>query len=122
METIKDVIQNFYKSLNQKNDAWQQDLSDSVAFSDASQRLKAKGKAAFIQSFTPFLRSVEKVQLKQLIVDGPNACAVVSYDYVNPKGDHLHQEDAEVWKVADGKVDSLTIYFDITEFRTFMGR
>ena len=55
--------------------------------------------------------------MKQLIVEGPNAAAVVSYDYVNPSGGHLHQDDAEVWNVENGQIVSLTIYFDITEFR-----
>ena len=57
-----------------------------------------------------------------LALQGPNAAAVVSYDYVNPSGGHLHQDDAEVWKVENGQIVSLTIYFDITEFRGFMGR
>ena len=26
------------------------------------------------------------------------------------------------WRIVDGKVAALTIYFDITEFRSFMGR
>ena len=46
----------------------------------------------------------------------------MSYDYVNPSGGHLHQDDAEVWKVENGQIVSLTLYFDITEFRGFMGR
>ena len=69
-----------------------------------------------------FLRAVEKVELKQLIIQGTNACAVVSYEYVSPIGAKLHQDDAEVWKVVDGNIVALTIYFDITEFRTFMER
>jgi ketosteroid isomerase-like protein len=47
---------------------------------------------------------------------------VVSYDYISPKGNKLHQDDAEVWKITDGMIELLTIYFDITEFRNFMGR
>ncbi len=120
--TVKEIIQGFYAGLAQKNDAWQTNLAPDVLFSDASHRLHAEGKGAFIQSFTPFLRSVEKVQLEQLIVEGAMACAVVSYDYISPQGGKLHQEDAEVWKVVDGKIAALTIYFDITEFRAFMGR
>ena len=81
-----------------------------------------KAGEAFIQSFSGFLRAVDKVELKQLIVEGPNAAAVVSYDYVNPSGGRLHQDDAEVWQVENGLIVSLTIYFDITEFRCFMGR
>ncbi len=120
--TVKEVLQSFYDSLAKKNNDWQKDLSENVEFSDASKRLHAEGKEAFIQSFNGFLRAVEKVQLKQLIIEGNNACAVVSYDYISPNGNKLHQDDAEVWKITDGKVDTLTIYFDITEFRNFMGR
>lgn len=120
--SVEDVIQRYYHALAQRNDEWQQDVAADVIFSDASKRLHAEGREAFVQSFTNFLRAVETVQLKQLIVQGPNACAVVSYDYVSPQGAKLHQEDAEVWKVVDGKIVALTIYFDITEFRDFMGR
>jgi ketosteroid isomerase-like protein len=76
----------------------------------------------FIESFTGFLRAVEEVELKQLIVEGPDAAAVVSYDYVNPAGGRLYQDDVEVWKVENGQIVTLTIYFDITEFGGFMGR
>jgi ketosteroid isomerase-like protein len=117
-----DTIRHFYDSLASKTDAWQENLADNVAFADASKRLHAEGRDAFIQSFTGFLRAVESVQLQHLIVDGNDAAAVVSYDYVSPSGGRLHQDDAEVWQIVDGKVVALTIYFDITEFRTFMGR
>ncbi len=120
--TVKEILQNFYESLAKKNNDWQKNLSEDVVFSDASNRLHAEGKDAFIQSFTGFLRSIERVQVQQFIIEGTNACAVVSYDYISPKGNKLHQDDAEVWKIADGEIESLTIYFDITEFRAFMGR
>ena len=120
--TVTEMIQRFYDGLAQKNDTWQENLSEQVVFSDASKQLHAEGKEAFIQSFTTFLRAIEDVHLKQLIVEDTNACAVVSYDYRSPKGTTLHKDDAEVWKVVDGKIVALTIYFDITEFRSFMGR
>jgi ketosteroid isomerase-like protein len=118
----KDVVQRFYDGLARRDSSWQGNLSESVAFSDASGKLNSQGRDAFVQSFSGFLRAVDKVQLNQLIVEGPNAAAVVSYDYVNPAGGRLHQDDAEVWKVENGQIVSLTIYFDITEFRSFMGR
>lgn len=117
-----DIIRNFYESLALKTDAWQQDLAADVVFADASKKLQAEGRDAFIQSFTGFLRAVERVQLQQLIVEGNDAAAVVSYDYVSPSGGRLHQDDAEIWRVVDGKIAALTIYFDITEFRAFMSR
>ena len=117
-----DIIRRFYESLASKTDAWQRDLADDVVFADASHQLHAEGREAFIQSFTGFLRAVERVRLRQLIVEGNDAAAVVSYDYVSPSGAKLQQDDAEVWTMAEGKVAALTIYFDITEFRAFMGR
>ena len=120
--TVPDIIQNFYESLAQKTDAWQRDLAEDVVFADASKRLHTEGRDAFIQSFTGFLRAVERVHLEQLIVDGNDAAAIVSYDYLSPTGGRLHQDDAELWKIVDGKIAALIIYFDITEFRTFMGR
>jgi ketosteroid isomerase-like protein len=120
--TVKEILQSFYNSLANKNNDWQKNLSEGVIFSDASQKLHAEGKYAFIQSFTGFLRAVENVQVKQIIIEDTSACAVVSYDYISPKGNKLHQDDAEVWKIAEGRIESLTIYFDITEFRNFMGR
>jgi len=118
----RDVVQRFYDGLARKDSSWQDNLSESVAFSDASGKLSALGREAFVKSFSGFLRAVDKAQLKQLIVEGPKAAAVVSYEYVNPAGGRLHQDDAEVWNVENGLIVSLTIYFDITEFRGFMGR
>ena len=79
-----DVVRRFYGGLARKDSSWQDNLAESVAFSDASGKLNAQGRGAFIQSFSGFLRAVDRVLLKQLIVEGPNAAAVVSCDYVNP--------------------------------------
>lgn len=119
---VQDIIWRFYESLEQKSDAWQEDLAEDVVFADASETLHAEGRAAFIQSFTPFLRSVEHVRLRQLIVEGGAAAAVVSYDYLSPSGGRMSQDDAEIWQIVDGKIAALTIYFDITAFRAFMAR
>jgi ketosteroid isomerase-like protein len=121
MET-RELVQNFYASLAARDTRWHDHLADAVDFSDASGRLRAQGREAFIQAFTSFVRSVRSIELRQLIVEGAAAAAVVGYNYRNPSGDVLHQEDAEVWKVEEGEVVSLTIYFDITEFQAFMGR
>lgn len=118
----RDVVQRFYASLARKDDAWQEALAADVAFADASGKLQAHGRDAFVQAFKSFLAGVAGVELKQLIVDVSDAAAVVAYEYVNRKGERLHQDDAEVWRVEGGQVVSLTIYFDITEFRAFMSR
>jgi ketosteroid isomerase-like protein len=117
-----ELVQRFYDGLARKDACWQEVLSDDVTFSDASGKLQAHGRDGFVQSFTSFLRAVDRVVLLQLMVEGESAAAVVSYDYINRRGEKLHQDDAEVWTVRNGAVASLKIYFDITEFREFMGR
>ncbi|HVH31363.1 MAG TPA: nuclear transport factor 2 family protein [bacterium] len=116
----RDLVQSYYDSLSQKNDNWQNLYSKDAVFSDASQTLTAKGEAAVIQSFVPFLKGVEGVKVKQMIVEGEKACAIVGYDYVNPKGQKMRQDVAEVWETRDGKLAKLTIYFDLLAYRNFM--
>lgn len=118
----KEIVQSYYKSLGSKDDEWKELLLQDVVFSDASQTLLAEGKQAFIQSFTPFLKGVAGIKIKQLIIEGENACSVVSYDYVNSKGERMSQDVAEICEVKNEKLARLTIYFDLTAYRDFMGR
>ena len=118
--TVQDIVRQFYEAFDQKNDSWQLYVAEDIVFSDASQHLHTEGKAAFIQAFSSFLPALEHIQIQQLIVEGNDACAVVSADYVSPSGRRLRQNDAEILKVVDGKIAALTVYFDITEYRAFM--
>ena len=114
------LIQSYYESLAHKDDKWKELYSENAIFSDASGALDAKGKEAVIQSFTPFLKGVHGVKVKQMIVENEDACAIVEYDYLNPKGEKLSQDVAEVWQIKDNRLNRLTIYFDLTGYRTFM--
>ena len=116
----KDIIQNYYKSLEEKNDVWKDLYSEDAIFSDAAQILLAEGKEAVIQSFTPFLKGVAGIEIKQLIVEGESACAIVGYEYVNPKEERMTQDVAEIWEIKNDKLAKLTIYFDLTVYRNFM--
>lgn len=116
----RELVQSYYDSLSQKDGKWQELYSKDAVFSDASQTLNAKGKTAVIQSFIPFLKGVEEVKVNQMIVEGGSVCAIVGYKYVNPKGEKMSQDVAEVWEVKNEQLDKLTIYFDLTAYRNFM--
>lgn len=118
--STKDLVQKYYKSLSEKDDTWQSLYAEDVVFCDASHTLDAKGKTEVIQSFVPFLKGVDDVKVKQIIVQSENACAIVGYVYVNPKREKMSQDVAEVWEVRDGKLAKLIIYFDLTAYRSFM--
>ncbi|MGP8022437.1 MAG: nuclear transport factor 2 family protein [Methanobacterium sp.] len=118
--STRDLMQSYYYSLKNKNDKWQELYSEDANFADASQTLNAKGKTEVIKSFTPFLKGVESVKVKQMIIEDDYACAVVNYNYINHKGEKMNQYVAEVWEVKDEKLAKLTIYFDLTAYRNFM--
>jgi len=118
--STKELIQSYYDSLDRKDSEWQELYANDAVFSDASQTLNANGKVAVTQSFTSFLKGVEKVTAKQMISEGDAACAIVGYVYVNPEGNKMSQDVAEVWEVRNGKLAKLTIYFDLTAYRSFM--
>jgi ketosteroid isomerase-like protein len=94
--------------------------SEDAVFSDASKTLNAVGKAAVIQSFVPFLKGVAEVRAKQMIAEGEDVCVIVGYEYINPKGNKMRQDVAEVWKVRGEKLAKLTIFFDLMAYRAFM--
>ncbi len=118
--STREFVEAYYASIKNHDDKWQEMYLDEAVFADASHTLYSVGKPAVIQSFVPFLKGVEDVKLSHLIVEGDRACAIVDYVYINPKGNKLSQSVAEVWSVKNGKFSGLTIYFDLTAYRTFM--
>ncbi len=118
--STEEVVKSYYESQNQKDNQWKDLWSGDAVFSDASQTLLAKGKESVIQSFMPVLKGVESLKISQLIVEGEKACSIISYTYVNPKGEKMNQDVAEVAEVDGGKLAKLTIYFDLTAYRSFM--
>ena len=119
--TPKELVEQFYDYLVQKNDAWSTLFSENITFADAGMNINQAGKEGVVNSFNQFLRSVEDIRVRQIIVENENVCAIVRYDYVNSERDKLTQDVAEIWLVKEGKLESLTIYFDITAYRTFIG-
>lgn len=118
--STQDVIKSFYESIRNKDDQWKELWANDAVFSDASRTLLAEGKEAVIQSFTPFIKGVAELKISESILEGEKACFIISYAYVNAKGNQLHQDVSEVWEVRDNKLAKLTIYFDLTAYRSFM--
>lgn len=118
--STKDIVQSYYKSLEDKSDDWKDIYSDDAVFSDASQILFAKGKEEVVKSFVPFLKGVTGVKIKELIIEDDRACAIINYDYVNSKKERMNQNVAEILEVKNSKLTKLTIYFDLTAYRNFM--
>jgi ketosteroid isomerase-like protein len=67
-----------------------------------------------------FGRSFETVAPTQVIVDGENACVIATYGIVSPSGMKKTVDIAELWTARDGRLNSLTIYFDTAGWQKFM--
>ena len=117
-----DIVMSYYESQIHKNNAWKDLWAENAVFADASQTLLANGKEAVIRSFTPFLNGVAALKITQMIIEGESACSIIRYTYINPKGETMNQDVAEVSEVKDGELAKLTIYFDLTDYRRFMRR
>ena len=116
----RELTTRYYASLNAKDDAWKSMWAEGAVFSDASRTLTAEGWQAVIASFDPFVKGVAAVSVVDSIVEGLKACFVVRYTYENQKSETLVQDVAEVWETDGEKLSSLTIYFDLTAYRSFM--
>ena len=113
----KELLETYYKGFAQKKD-WDSVLSDDFKFvgGDMTQTTPVTGKAAYIEVIKRFSQLFTNMRVKQMIVEDDSACVIGNYDYVFPNGKSINGDVAEIWKVKNGKLDSLTIFFDTLTF------
>ena len=120
MDSTRDVIDSYYKSLSDHDLVWQELWAEEGIFTDSSETLHASGKDAILASFTPFLKGVKEISIARRIIEGDSACYIVRYVYINKNGESMEQQVAEVWRTMNGRLQELIIYFDLTRYRKFM--
>ena len=115
--TTKDLLESYYNGFAQKSN-WESVLSDDFKFigGDMTKTAPIVGKKAYVEVIKRFSQLFTSMRVKQMIVDSDNACVIGNYDYVFPNGKSINGDVAEIWKVKNGKLDSLTIYFDTFTF------
>ena len=115
--TTKELLETYYKGFAQKGN-WALVLSDDFKFTggDMTKTTPVVGKAAYIEVIKRFSQLFTSMRIKQMILEHDSACVIGNYDYVFPNGKRINADVAEVWKVKDGKLDSLTIFFDTLTF------
>ena len=115
--TTKDLLETYYKSFAQK-DGWDSVLSDDFKFfgGDMTKTIPITGKAAYIEVIKRFSQLFTSMRVKEMIIEEDGACVIGNYDYVFPNGKSVNGNVAEIWKVKNGKLDSLAIFFDTLTF------
>lgn len=115
--TTKELLETYYKGFAQKK-GWETVISDNFKFvgGDMTKIIPITGKAAYIEIIKRFSQLFTSMRVKEMIIEGSKACVIANYDYVFPNGKSINGNVAEIWEVKDGKLDSLTIFFDTLTF------
>jgi len=115
--TTKELLETYYKGFAEKKD-WESVIADDFKFigGDMTKTDPVAGKTAYIEVIKRFSQLFTSMRVNEMIVDGDSACVIGNYDYVFPNGKRINGNVAEIWKVKNGKLDSLSIYFDTLTF------
>ncbi len=113
---IRELLVEHYDTLSRKGQP-NQSLSDAFSLSGALAP-DTSGKDSFSDNL--FFKLVESLTVKTIIADGERACALIAYELVSEKGERFSCEAAEIWEMRNGKLVSLTIYFDTAAYQKFM--
>jgi ketosteroid isomerase-like protein len=114
----KQLLETYYEGFSQKK-GWESVIADDFKFvgGDMTKTTPIVGKAAYIEVIKRFSRVFKNMRVKEMTVEGDRACVIGNYDYVFPNGVSMNGDVAEIWKVKDGKLDALTLFFDTLTFQ-----
>lgn len=116
--SAKELLEAYYEGLAQKN-GWDSVLSEDFKFTggDMTKTDPLTGKQAYNEVIKRFSQVFHGVRVKEMIVEEDRAFVRANYDYTFPNGKSISGDVAELWKVKDGKLAALTIFFDTLSFQ-----
>lgn len=119
--TTKELLEIYYKGLAQKKD-WDSVIADDFKFvgGDMTKPVPIEGKGAYIEILKRFSQLFTTMRVKEMIIEKDRAYVTANYDYVFPNGKSFNGNVAEIWKVKNDKLDTLTIFFDTLTFHNLL--
>jgi ketosteroid isomerase-like protein len=109
------TIENYFDQLKTKR-GWEASLADDMVFNSfTSPPREVRGKSAYLEATKRFYGSIQSMEVRELTVDEDRAVALTRYQLRGPIGDFT-SDVAEVFGVANGKINSFAIYFDTAPF------
>jgi len=114
--TTTDTVEAYFATLTRKGH-WDAFLCEAMTFTSFTSPTKhVSGRAAYLESTKRFYSMITALEVRTLLVDGDQACALTHYRLQPPSGPAFDTDVAEVFRVQDGKISSLEIYFDSAPF------
>jgi len=120
METAKEtkqLLEAYYKGFAEKAN-WENVIADDFQYTggDMTNTTPIVGKQAYIEIINRFSQRFEAMRVKQVIAEDDKAAVIGNYDFVFPNGVKINGNVSEFWTVKNGKLSSLTLYFDTLTF------
>lgn len=116
-KTMKELLETYYAGFAKK-EGWETVIADDFSYvgGDMTNRVPVIGKSGFMTVINRFSRIFKEMRVKHMIVDGDNACVIGNYDFQFPNSKKINGDVAEIWTSKNGKLTSLTIFFDTLTF------
>jgi ketosteroid isomerase-like protein len=115
----KQLLDNYYKGFAAKAN-WEDTIADDFQYvgGDMNNTQPVVGKQAYIEIIKRFSQRFQSMRVKQMIIEGDKASVIGNYDFQFPNGQKINGNVSENWTVRNGKLQSLTLYFDTLTFMT----
>ena len=119
--TTRQILQTYYKGFAAKAN-WESVIAEDFEYvgGDMNNSKPVAGKQAYIEIIRRFSQRFESMSVKQMIVEGDKASVIGNYNFQFPNGVKINGNVSENWTVKNGKLQSLTLYFDTLTFMTNM--
>lgn len=116
-QTTKQLLEIYYKGFAEKAN-WESVIADDFEYigGDMTKTEPLIGKQAYIEVIKRFSQVFTTMRVKEMIIQKDTACVIGNYNLRFPNGQELNGNVAELWMAKNGKLQSLTIYFDTLTF------
>ena len=116
-KTTKMLLDTYYEGFAKKKD-WEAVIADDFKYigGNMANQDPINGKAGYVTVINRFSLIFQQMRVKKMIVDGDNACVIGNYDFKFTNGVKMNGNVSEVWTAKNGKLASLTIFFDTLTF------
>jgi len=117
--TTRQLLETYYKGFAEKAN-WETVIADDFEYvgGDMNNIKPVVGKQAYIEIIKRFSQRFEAMRVTQMIVEGNKASVIGNYDFQFPNGLKINGNVSENWTAKNGKLQSLTLYFDTLTFMT----
>ena len=117
--STKQLLEKYYKGFAEKTN-WEDTIADDFQYvgGDMNNTRPVMGKAAYVEIIKRFSQRFQSMRVKQMVIDGDKASVIGNYDFEFPNGHKVNGNVSENWTVKNGKLQSLTLYFDTLTFMT----